>query len=725
MHLQFELPPPLQPNVLNVRMLKFSRQSLASVVIAPIALLLTSCSDSADQGDTAKSSSPAQKQPGQVFPYSHNPQRLAKFGPDTCVKCHEKEVTEWKSSHHAKANRPVSVRKDAAAFTPTRRIQESGVTYEMVQVDEAFKLRVLSDDAPTLEYDLVGVIGETPLRQYLALLPGNRFQTISATYDVLNDRWGDVFAGEDRLPGEWGHWAGQGMNWNANCAYCHTTEYDKAFDFEGNLYQSTWIQQGIACAECHIGLEEHLVASQAGDYTSGLSRLDPLQTKENCLTCHSRRDQLTADEFALGDRFDDHFSVSLPDQPGLYYADGQILDEDYVHASFEMSRMAHAGVTCMDCHNPHTLEHILPAENNMLCIRCHETGMLEAPIIEPVKHSFHAEGSTGNQCIECHMSETVYMQVDWRADHGFHSPDPLMTKELGIPNACSKCHTDETVDWAVEHAEAWYGEKLESSRQRQRARAISKAYNYDRAALPALLELAKGEDIAAWQATYTGLIANYLPHPDAEAHLRSELDNESPLVRVRATSGLAMIESGSEALMDQLKDKSRSVRIAASRGLATRNEEITDPIAAKEWAEYLEFNSDRPQSLLIKANTAARESRPEDTLNYVQRATELDALNPEMYHQGAILLSSAGLNKEARKQLFKGWEYAPHDPRFSYSLGLLAAESNDLESAVGYLEETVAMQPDFYRAWYNLSLAYTRLNRPEDAARAMQKARGE
>ena len=129
--------------------------------------------------------------------------------------------------------------------------------------------------------------------------------------------------------------------------------------------------------------------------------------------------------------------------------------------------------------------------------------------------------------------------------------------------------------------------------------------------------------------------------------------------------------------------------------------------------------------LLIKANDAARDARPADTLTYVERAIEFDALNPEMYHQGAILLSSAGLNKEARKQLFKGWEYAPQDARFPYSLGLLAAESNDLQSAVGYLEETVAMQPDFYRAWYNLSLAYSKLNRAEDAQRAMQKAQGQ
>jgi tetratricopeptide (TPR) repeat protein len=214
-----------------------------------------------------------------------------------------------------------------------------------------------------------------------------------------------------------------------------------------------------------------------------------------------------------------------------------------------------------------------------------------------------------------------------------------------------------------------------------------------------------------------------MPNVEAEAYLRSLLNHESPLVRVRATSGLAMIDSD-DALMQKLGDESRSVRLAASRSLASRNQDVTDPRAAKEWADYLGFNSDRPQSLLMLANKAARESRPEEVADRVGRAIALDARNPDMYHQCAILLSSAGLYKEARKALFNGWELAPEDSRFPYSLGLLAAETGDLQSAVSYLEETVAMAPDFYRAWYNLSLAYQKLNRPEDAQRAMQKAQG-
>ncbi|TVP79604.1 MAG: hypothetical protein EA353_05795 [Puniceicoccaceae bacterium] len=697
--------------------------ALPILLFAAFALAAIGCSDSSDTDSKTQFS---RAQPGQTFPYSHNPQRLARMGPDACVSCHQQAVEDWRQSHHAKANRPVSVRLDAPAFTPTRQIQESGVTYEMVLVGQDFKLRVIPEEGPIEEYDLVGVIGETPIRQYLAHLPGGRFQTISASYDVINDSWIDVFAGEDRQPGEWGHWQGQGMNWNANCAYCHVTEYEKAFDYEGNAYHSTWTQQGLACASCHTGLEEHIAAAHAGDYTTGLTQLSKGQTQDNCVTCHSRRDQLTADAFLPGDAYHDHFSLSLPDQPGLYYPDGQILDEVFVHASFSMSRMAKAGVTCMDCHNPHSLKPILPVQTNMLCMRCHDGGVMDSPVINPLEHSFHPEGSTGNQCVSCHMPKTVYMQIDWRADHGFHSPDPLMTREHGIPNACSNCHQDETLDWAVEHAENWYGDKLEASRQRARARAISQAYAREPGGLPALLELAKDEDIAVWQATYTGLLRNYLPNTAVADHLRAMLEHSSELVRERAAIGMAQLEDGQAALMDRLGDESRSVRIAASRGMEMRNQDVVDPVAAKEWAEYLGFNSDRPQTLFIKANQASRRGNAgSEVLQHVQRAIELDTANPEMYHQAAILLSAAGLNKEARSQLFIGWELAPRNARFPYSLGLLAAEMDDLASTVGYLEEAVALEPDFHRAWYNLSLAYSKLNRPEDARRAMRRARGE
>jgi predicted CXXCH cytochrome family protein len=691
-----------------------------NLLLAMTTVALTGCGDKPESNQATTNNKPAVNYG--VFPVSHDPIRNAKIGPDACVSCHADAVADWKSSHHAKANRPVSIELDRAAFTPARRIKESGVTYEMAETDGKFTLQVIQEDGAGETYDLVGVIGTTPLRQYLAHLPGNKFQTISATYDVLKDNWFDVYENQDRMPGEWGHWIGQGMNWNANCAYCHTTEYSKNFDFESNSYHSTWTQQGLACAECHSGLEEHVAAAQGGNYTRGLETLTTIQTEHNCATCHSRRDQLTSDAFKLGDNYHDHFSLSLPDQPNLYHADGQILDEDFVYGSFQMSRMAHAGVSCKDCHNPHTLKTILPIENNMLCMRCHQSGVDKAPIIIEAAHTFHLPGSPGSSCVNCHMSKTVYMQVDPRADHAFLSPDPLMTKELGIPNACNKCHTDKTVDWAVESAEIWYGEKLGESRQRKRARTLTAAYNFSPAGLDGLLELLKEEDVPGWRATYVGLLGNYLPNDAVVKILQPLLNDLDPMVRGRATSALGNSPLAATTSIEKLNDSALTVRIAAARVLAASNQAIPSAHAAAEWGTYQQFNLDRPQSLLMLASTAGTESRPADVKKYIERAILLDSLNPEMYRQAAILFNSAGMNDEAKSTLFTGWEIDPKNPSFPYSLGLIAAETNDLESAVGYLEETVALEPKFSRAWYNLSLAYAKLNRGEDADRAMQRA---
>lgn len=704
-----------------------SRRSapVLSALIAYFLFLVIGCDK--PQQETTSASASKTTQNGPAFPFSHNNARQFKIGADACVECHADAVEKWKKSHHGLANRPVSAAKDRAAFTPARRVEESGVIYEMAEATPGkFIMRVLDPETEAVQetYDLVGVIGYTPLRQYLAHLPGDKFQTISATYDVLNDTWFDVYRNQDRMPGEWGHWAGQGMNWNSNCAYCHTTEYNKNYDFATDSYHSSWTQQSISCAECHGGLEEHIAAAKRGDYTTGITTLTKEQTMHNCATCHSRRDQLTADDYKLGDLYHDHFSLGTPSQPGLYYDDGQILDEVFVYGSFRMSRMHHKGVYCLDCHDPHSNELIMPVENNMLCMKCHEGGVDGAPIIQPEQHSFHPAGSTGNRCVECHMVQTNYMQIDPRADHGFHSPDPLMTKELGIPNACSRCHTDQSVDWAVEWSEKWYGEQLANSRQRMRARALNAAHNFRPEGMEQLFKLLEDEDITAWIATYTTLLTNYLPNRRIEEHFKSLLDHEDALVRERAVAGLGQTQGNTDLIIDKLEDGSRSVRLAAARGLETINQLPADSQGAKDFNEYLQFNIDRPQSLMMLANRAARDGNITDLHSYLDRAVQYDSKNPEIYRQCAILFSIAGQTDTAEEYLKKGWGIDANNALFPYSLGLLYAERNDLERAVGYLEETVSMQPDFPRAWYNLSLAYQKMNRPEDAQRALQRAQG-
>ena len=718
----------------------YSRQPLARPVKSPasvvglrlwallwVAILLGGCDGRGQDGDPDTHVAPVPSTPSAAtdvsFPLVSKPRPSTAADPETCRACHVAQVDDWSVSHHAGANRPVSVALDAHAFTPSRDVHESGVTYHLTRQEDRFLVRVEAEDGTVEDYPLVGVIGHTPVRQYLAQLPGNRFQALSALYAVEQDRWIDVFAGENRQPGDWGHWTGQGMNWNANCAWCHVTDYLKNFDFSGNRYDSSWARQGVTCASCHGELENHVASARGQGPLTRPTRLAAKGMMETCAACHSRRDQLTADGFTPGERYHDHFNLSLPDQPGRYYPDGQIRDEVFVQGSFAMSRMHGAGVTCLHCHNPHNLKTLLPVDDNSLCQSCHATGTLGAPVIKPVDHSFHSEGSSGNRCVNCHMPKTTYMQADPRADHGFLLPDPLMTATLGIPNACSRCHRDKPLDWIVAQAEQRHGARLAESRQRQRARALHGAQRGDADALAALLGLLDDEMIPAWRATYVGLLANYLPDPRAAAAVQRAAQDLDPLVRARAAQGLTRLDSGLATALDLLADESRAVRLAAALPLVAGGQPLPPGAIGGEVAEYLKFHQDRPQALLLQATLDARAGRRGDVLTRVRRAVALDSGNPESYHQGAVLLSGAGLNTEAQRILLEGQSRFPDNAQLPYALGLLAAERGEMDAAIRHLERAVDRDPSLVRAWYNLALAYDRTGRRGEAEAAMGKAR--
>ncbi|MFW5883319.1 MAG: ammonia-forming cytochrome c nitrite reductase subunit c552, partial [Verrucomicrobiota bacterium] len=581
---------------------------------------------------------------------SHAPERLARIGPQACVECHDYEVEQWEKSDHAHANRPAS-EAFFPAFASGGRLVEGDENSRLRLVGRQMVLEILRDsevspDSAAAEWQrspINGILARRPLWQGLVPFPGGRWQVTSVAYDPAEKEWFEVFENEGRFPGEWGHWTGQGMNWNANCAYCHMTDYHKNLSDDTLAYESTWLQHGISCAQCHTGLETHVREARAGNPTAGLSTRTPEQIVQTCATCHSHRNALTEEAFEPGDRYDDHFTLSLPDQPGLYYPDGQIRDEVFVYGSFEMSRMAHAGITCADCHLPHSQEVMLSVQNNMLCQRCHESGLDDAPIIEPLEHSHHAAGSTGNTCVECHMPHTVYMQRDPRRDHGFHSPDPLMTRELGIPNACSNCHQDQSLDWAIEWAERWYGEKLEASPQRARARALHAAYEGAPEGGEALRTLLEGEEIPVWRATYLGLLERYLAEGDTSDRLHAHLDAESPWERQRAVDSLARHPQGLEWIRPLMDDPSRTVRIAVAQAFAARGEPLPDGTQiARDWDTYLRFNADRPQSLFFLAQEALREGQPRSAYDFLDRAIELDYANPGVYGEAAVLASQAG-----------------------------------------------------------------------------------
>ena len=182
-------------------------------------------------------------------------------------------------------------------------------------------------------------------------------------------------------------------------------------------------------------------------------RSNPLNKRvelDVCGRCHSRREAVSSD-YQPGVPLLDHFRVSLLSQ-NLYHADGQIDEEVYVYGSFLQSKMYKMGVTCSDCHKPHSLK--LRVQGNGLCGQCHSTAKYDSD-----KHHHHKTETTGSQCVNCHMPTKNYMVVDARMDHSFSIPRPGLSVTVGTPNACNQCHDDKSAKWALGKVEAWYGEQ--------------------------------------------------------------------------------------------------------------------------------------------------------------------------------------------------------------------------------------------------------------------------
>src|SRR6185436_11670077 len=274
------------------------------------------------------------------------------------------------------------------------------------------------------------------------------------------------------------HWTGRGYNWNYMCADSYSTAVRKGYDAAADTFYTTRAVLSVECEACHGPASEHVQWAQypswlrpmmRGDngLQSNLSERRGVQWRaqqgartatrsrprdsdreiETCAQCHARRVHI-AEGYTAGKSLFDYYIPSLL-TGDLYHPDGQQREEVYTYGSFLQSRMYAAGVTCSDCHDPHSGKTRRPG--NQLCTQCHV-----AAAYDTSAHTFHRAGSTGSACVSCHMPDTTYMQIDPRHDHSIRIPRPDLTVTLGVPNACTRCHTDRDARWAASHVASGY-----------------------------------------------------------------------------------------------------------------------------------------------------------------------------------------------------------------------------------------------------------------------------
>jgi predicted CXXCH cytochrome family protein len=249
----------------------------------------------------------------------------------------------------------------------------------------------------------------------------------------------------------------------ALCDGCHSVNYE--------IETKTVTEWNVGCEKCHGPGSVHVRQPSRSNITNP-ARLDTVQATDVCIQCHSQGQPLSR---PINGKYYDwpvgfHVGKDLKDfwkleehKPGeqtfTHFADGTAHKNRMQGNDFVQSAMYTHGVSCFNCHDPHGTENnadlLKPA--NTLCLECHGPKSPNGPHASTIEaHTHHATGSTGSECVACHMPKIEQQLADTNVrSHTFKFIPPSATETLKVPNSCNVCHTDKTPGWAKEALRSW------------------------------------------------------------------------------------------------------------------------------------------------------------------------------------------------------------------------------------------------------------------------------
>lgn len=671
-------------------------------------------------------------------------------GRQACTSCHETQYQLWTNSHHDLAMQAANDQTVLGDFNNAK-FTYFGVTSTFFKKTGKFSVRTDGPDGKLADYEIKYTFGVHPLQQYLIEFPGGRLQALSIAWDTRpksegGQRWFHLYPDEKIAHNDPLHWTGPNQNWNHMCAGCHSTKLRKNFDPQASRYNTTWSEIDVSCEACHGPGSDHVGWAQSThdfkqypnkelpvrlnepgiwqiDNQTGLAKRTPALNSatqvETCGRCHSRRATAHSEHVHGQPLMDTHYPAALREE--LYYADGQIDDEVYVYGSFLQSKMYRKGVTCSNCHEPHSLK--LKAAGNALCATCHLPTKFDTP-----KHHFHKVGEEAAQCISCHMPSRNYMVVDPRRDHSFRIPRPDLSIALGTPNACTQCHTERTNKWAAGSVTKWYGTKRGQETHYGEAIYAGRqgAVNAERL----LIALAKDRtQPAIARATAGSLMRGYIS-PVTVPVLSALLHDPDPLVRVSALNTVDALPPQNKLPLAQhlLTDPVRVVRIEAARVLAdTRSllpagERGALENTIGEYIETLKENADRPETHANLGNLLIRLGRLKEAEAAYKKAIHIDANFVPAYVNLADLYRAQNRDDAGKELILQAIKRQPENGSLRHAYGLLLVREKRLTEAVGALKQAIDLEPNNTRYRYVYAIALESTGRLDQALQILDAA---
>jgi predicted CXXCH cytochrome family protein len=366
---------------------------------------------------------------------------VAYVGSAACSVCHTQTYTRWKNTRMANVVR--DPREHPDAIIPD-----------------------LSKPDPLLTFtkDQIAFVYGSKWKQRYFTKVGDDYFPLGAQWDITHKQWRayQVANGTDW----WTAFYPGGNNTRPTgplCDGCHSVNYD--------IRTKRVTEWNVGCEKCHGPGGAHVDNPSRANIVNP-ARLDPVSAVNVCVQCHSQGKPIARPidgkyydwpvGFRPGLKLHEFWELEehkLGEQTFTHFADGTAHKNRMQGNDFAQSVMYTRGVTCFSCHDVHgtgnNADLIKPAQ--VLCLTCHGSKSPNGPHTATIEqHTHHRAGSTGGECVNCHMPaiETQLADVNVRS-HTFKFISPATTDALKVPNPCTTCHQDKTTRWAMDALRSW------------------------------------------------------------------------------------------------------------------------------------------------------------------------------------------------------------------------------------------------------------------------------
>lgn len=440
------------------------------------------------------------------------------IGSESCRECHQGQHESWHASYHRTMTQAAHPSTSIGDFkNVTLRVQGTNKVqqFHLRQNEDSSWVEFLTDkelipgpEGQPVAFPVVMTTGSHHMQAYwMGVGPGRTVGLLPFVYLREGKRWIPRRSAFLNFPIK--DVTLEAGKWDNACIRCHTTGgRPNTVRKEAHTYfDSATSEYGISCEACHGKAAEHVRIRRHAQATGTSPAIDPIVNPDDlphsvssqvCGSCHSALiyhadgvphvpgksldtnvfelmgvNQNTRDYFAnfyhSGEDSpeDIQFTVQMV-MDGTFWADGQtrLVGREYTGLS-KSACHTQGTIACTSCHKLHKAKsdsRALPEwaddqldagmRGDTACTQCHDAKSFATPA-----HTHHRPGSSGSQCMNCHMPHTNYGLLKAARTHSITSPSIRETLDTARPNACNLCHLDKTMAWTATQLNDWYGIK--------------------------------------------------------------------------------------------------------------------------------------------------------------------------------------------------------------------------------------------------------------------------